>query len=121
MSSVNWSELGREGLKNRHSVFEVHDIPPAAYFGTYPKQKGCDMGEVRSAGLWDEAVDEPIAYPFVADKSGFCYIPNFAVESVAEAYPYYETRYPNLAQQDDNKPQLKNPSSDCKLTCKWND
>lgn len=91
--------VGRQGMF-RHNVFKVHDIPPAAYFAG---DKPFKQGDVCSVGLWDEAVDEPIAYPFVAGETGFCYLPNFTVEPITEI------------------PQVeKTPeSSECSSGCKW--
>jgi hypothetical protein len=77
-------------MRCHHGVFAVHDIPPAAYFQRdLPCSGGCECayrsprdqhGEVCAAGLWDEAVDEPIAYPFERGTCSFCWIPNYVVE-----------------------------------------
>jgi hypothetical protein len=112
---------------DRHSVFKNFDIPPAAYFGpgipsgVIPEFR---TGDVCAKGLWDEAVDEPVAYPFVADKSGFCYIPNYDSPNVqhqikrGEFAP--EIPPPPLAALDPQKPRLQ-PRSPCGLTCKWSE
>jgi hypothetical protein len=89
---MTFADWGRNGMTCRHSVFAVHDIPPAVYMQEPPKadcladQSKCQFrqGQVCSGGLWDEAVDEPIAYPFLAEGAamgpGYCYVPNFRVE-----------------------------------------
>lgn len=90
---ITFEDWGRNAMYCRHSVFKVHDIPPAAYFQVIPgaptgrasSEGGVvpsgRVGDVCSGGLWDEAADEPIAYPFVAGDCGMCYIPNYNVES----------------------------------------
>lgn len=93
-SHITFADWGRNGMSCRHSVFAVHDIPPAVYLQSMPKGPGgCScladqskclfsQGDVCSGGLWDEAVDEPIAYPFIANGDpGFCYVPHFRVEN----------------------------------------
>ena len=101
------SDFGRTGMA-RHNVSAVYNINPAAYYSRlYPdlSNQACSRanshpvgGDVRAVGLWDEAVDEPIAYPFVAQDSTvpgmdlryinsrvsgadrLCYVPRWDVE-----------------------------------------
>lgn len=98
--------VGRQGMF-RHNVFKVHDIPPAAYFAG---DKPFKQGDVCSMGLWDEAVDEPIAYPFVAGETGFCYLPNFKVEPLTLG-PVDKTPQTVVEQKDEG----------CTSGCKLND
>lgn len=123
---ANYNDFARAGMMNSHGVFKVHDIPPAAYFGpgimsgVIPQ---FSFGDVCSRGLWDEAVDEPVAYPFSADKSGFCYIPNYAAPNVrhqietgvrAAGPPVLVTSF------DPNKPQLQSQQP-CDIACRWSE
>ena len=62
-SAFTYMNIGRDGMNARHNVFKVHEIPPAAYFGS---NKNFRQGDICSFGLWDEAADEPVAYPFIA-------------------------------------------------------
>jgi hypothetical protein len=77
---LNIDNVSRQGMLGRHGVHNVYDIPPAAYFGHRYQSKG--TGDVCALGLWDEAVDEPITYPFVSGTTGFCYMPNFTGPSL---------------------------------------
>lgn len=119
---ASYKDVGRSAMLDRHSVFKTHSIPPAAYFGpgipsgVIPE---FSLGDVCSRGLWDEAVDEPVAYPFVADKSGFCYIPNYGNPNIShQTGPEMVT--PPLAAVDTKKPRLPN-GSPCGLACRWSE
>ena len=124
---------GRDEMQSRHNVFRVHEIPPGIYFGKENckgrantdvpagPRIGCavsdtfsglisSIGNVSQQGLWDEMVDEPIAYPFVAGNAGMCYIPQYEVES-----PYDEPKVETV------RPVQKIPVKECKMTCQWND
>lgn len=114
--TMSYRNFGRSQMLSHHSVFVTHDIPNTAYFGPAigPDTKAeFRIGDVCSVGLWDEAVDEPIAYPFTSKCDGTCYIPNFPVERAD--YP------PNIAVLDMNKPALKRPEKDCSFTCQFRD
>ncbi len=101
------SDFGRDAM-SRHKVSAVYNFEPSAYYDRlYPNihNQTCNRrgpGDIRSVGLWDEAVDEPIAYPFVAQDSSvpgeslrsygssstprsdrLCYIPDWRVETTA--------------------------------------
>jgi hypothetical protein len=112
-------DVGRTAMLGSHGVFAVHDIPPAAYFGpgipsgVKPEFRS---GDVCSRGLWDEAVDEPVAYPFVADNSGFCYIPRYDPPNVNTRRV---ARAPPIGVVDPEKPRLQTPT--CGFTCRWSD
>lgn len=117
---MSYKNIGREAMRSRHSVFKVYDIPPAAYYGpgipsgVIPEFKA---GNVCSRGLWDEAVDQPVAYPFVADREGMCYIPNYNGPTVAQNKT---TESPPLASHDPNKPKMQS-NLPCNVGCKWTD
>lgn len=98
---------GRLALAGTHSVFRVHDIPPAAYMAPaasvmyslplsvrepyFPEPRR--QGDVCTQGLWDEVVDEPLAYPFfAAGERGACYIPDWRVEPVVPTAPAPESK-----------------------------
>ena len=113
--TMTYKNFGRPQMMAHHSVFVTHDIPPTAYFGPAigPDTRAeFRLGDVCGIGLWDSAVDEPIAYPFTSDCHGTCYIPSYRTERVD--YP------PNLAVLDPNKPVLK-ASEKCNFTCKFRD
>ena len=113
-----WRDTGREAMRARHSVMNVYDIPPAAYYGKFPiapcasrsANGGINRGTVCNLGLWDEAIDEPIAYPFVADDCGFCYIPDWKMEKPRQGFT-------PLTNFDPNKPELH--TGPCTLACNW--
>lgn len=119
---TSYEDFGRQGMLSRHSVFKVHDIPPAAYYGpgipsgVIPEFRA---GDVCSRGLWDEAVDAPVAYPFLSDREGFCYLPNYTGPFIPHKYSELSAAVP-LVLSDKNKPQLP-PKAHCGLACQWAD
>jgi hypothetical protein len=97
----------REGTSAR-SVFRVHDIPPAAYISQDHVATLAEFqcGDVRSVGLWDEAVyTPPLFCPSVVGVDGFCSIPNRKVEDIGRRLNYAST------------PDIKGPG--CNTGCKW--
>jgi hypothetical protein len=124
----HYSDFGRTAMMDSHSVFKTHSIPPAAYYGPgIPpgvKPEFRMDGDVCAKGLWDEAVDEPIAYPFAADSSGFCYIPRYGEPNINHQHPRMPGYFapgpapPPLAALDPQKPRMQ-PRSPCGLACKW--
>lgn len=125
-TAFTYMDVGRDGMRSRHSVFKVHSIPPAAYFTS---GKGFRQGDVCASGLWDEAVDEPVAYPFVAGSDGFCYLPNFKPPLVTNPAPAVVLPEPSSVERegelrpDAPKSSLfqQNPQPACQLGCRWND
>jgi len=122
-TAFTYMNIGRDGMNARHNVFKVHDIPPAAYFST---GKPFKQGDVCSFGLWDEAADEPVAYPFIAGNDGFCYLPNFK-EPIA-TLPNAFMPFPTVPEGDDRKEVTKEgerrteaPQPPCALGCRWSD
>jgi hypothetical protein len=117
-------------MMDSHSVFKTHSIPPAAYFGPgIPSGVIPEFrmdGDVCAKGLWDEAVDEPIAYPFIAGRSGFCYIPKYGEPNIRHQHRYRSgyvapgPMAPPLAAFDSQKPRLQ-PGSSCGMACKWSE
>jgi hypothetical protein len=140
MGSITYRDVGRRAMMAGHSVFRVHDIPPAMYYG--PGIPSCAVspqfkaGDICSIGLWDETVNQPEVYPFVSDREGFCYTPKFYPPSTrdGELLPSPEeggddedggsrcpTRSrppPPLSARDPNKPRLQNERG-CGLGCSW--
>jgi hypothetical protein len=80
-------------------------------------------GDVSSIGLWDETVDQPEAFPFVADSAGFCYIPDYGrptadPRAAVRGRSFAEKVRPPLAAWDPEKPELRNTAR-CDVGCSW--
>lgn len=123
-TAFTYMNVGRSGMNARHNVYKVHDIPPAAYFAA---DKPFTQGDVCAFGLWDEAADEPVAYPFIAGtNSGYCYIPNF--NEPFATLPNAVTPFPVVSDGSDLESVVKagersgeTPQPPCSIGCKWSD
>jgi hypothetical protein len=117
---ITFADVGRLGLLKNHSVFRVYDIPPAAYFAPIANSR---EGDVSTTALWDEPVDEPVAYPFYASgQTEFCYMPNFwEPRPSSGGDPARRTRLPCDMNNTilATRPVQADPS--CSFTCKWQD
>jgi hypothetical protein len=131
LNRMTFKDWGRNGMC-RHNVFRVHDIPPAAYYQGMPPGchgKGVDeqkytfrQGDVCSGGLWDEAVDAPLVYPFVADSQGFCYVPRLTVEDpMVGWHGPLACEHIRGCPSTDSRKMAKAKLEDCQLGCVWSE
>lgn len=114
-TAFTYMNVGRQGMNARHNVFRVHDIPPAAYFGNHEFKQG----EVCAFGLWDEAADEPVAYPFVAGNDGFCYLPNFKEPVIDATWRVKEATEADATKEGERKTEPPQPA--CTMACRWSE
>jgi hypothetical protein len=117
--SITYKDVGREAMMAHHNVFKVHDIPPAMYYGPgIPRgiNPEFNQGDICSAGLWDETVNQPEVYPFVADKEGYCYMPEYTNSDVY-INDACVTQPPPMLSVHATKPNT--PFKRCGMGCSW--